>query len=62
MKTHWTNRDYSLTRALRAYLMGMIEFRSAFTLHFESGGLLEAYDGGRDLAHFLTFRRYDESV
>ena len=51
---------------LRAFLLGMYEFRNSLTWadpnrDAESGmtALDEAYDRGRDLAHALTFRRYD---
>lgn len=43
---------------LKAFLWGMIEFRSDLTRHY-GGDLIETYDAGRDLAHVLTFRRWD---
>lgn len=43
---------------LRAYLLGIREFRSDFTTHFDYP-LIETYDAGRDMAHRLTFRRWD---
>lgn len=44
--------------AIKAFLLGMWEFRSDCTTHF-GGNLIETYDLGRDLAHRLTFRRFD---
>lgn len=46
-------------QAIKAFLLGMYEFRTDFTTHFEDYGLLEWYDRGRDLAHRLTFRYFD---
>jgi hypothetical protein len=43
-----------------AFIMGMIEFRSSFTTNYEDYELTLSYDHGRDLAHKLTFRRFDE--
>ena len=44
---------------VRAFVLGMIEFRSDLTTHYPYGDLLEAYDWGREIAHRLTFRRWD---
>lgn len=60
MKKHWTERPYSRFGALRAYLLGMWEFRLSMTQGFEDDDLLEAYDAGRDRAHAMTLRRYDD--
>ncbi len=43
---------------IRIFLLGMWEFRSGFTTHYDYP-LIETYDAGRDLAHRLTFRRYE---
>jgi hypothetical protein len=45
-------------RRLRAFLLGMWEFRSSFTTNV-GGDLIEAYDWGREWAHRLTLRRFD---
>lgn len=45
-------------RKLYAYLLGMLEFRSDCTTYF-GGDLIETYDEGRDMAHRLTFRRFE---
>ncbi len=45
-------------RRLRAFILGLREFRQNATTHFDED-LIEAYDTGRDLAHKLTFRRFD---
>lgn len=42
---------------LRAFLFGLAEFRSSFTTHFPEQAY--AYDLGREIAHRLTFRRYE---
>ena len=44
---------------LRAFLLGVREFRLTFTTHFADLDLLEAYDAGREWAHRLTFRHFD---
>jgi hypothetical protein len=49
---------YALRRP-RIALLGAREFRRAFTTHFDDLDRLESYDAGRELAHVLTFRRYD---
>ena len=46
-------------RKLRAFIIGMTEFRLALTTSFDDLDLLDAYDAGRDLAHRLTFRRFE---
>lgn len=43
---------------IRAFILGMIEFRSSFTTNFD-GDLIEVYDAGRDLMHRLTLRHWD---
>lgn len=48
------NGTYSM---IRAFLLGLLEFRRSFTSRVEHP---DAYDAGRDLAHRLTFRRYDQ--
>jgi hypothetical protein len=44
---------------LRAFALGMREFRLSATTHYDDRALLETYDRGRDMAHRLTFRRYE---
>ncbi len=43
---------------IRAFLLGIKEFRSDLTSSPEE---IEAYDWGREIAHRLTFRRFDSS-
>ena len=43
---------------LRAFLLGMWEFRSSYTTD-PGDGLREIYDTGREWAHILTFRRFE---
>lgn len=44
---------------LYAFLLGLWEFRQMTTTHFD-GYQIEAYDSGRDLAHKLTLRAFDD--
>ena len=44
---------------LRAFLLGVQEFRLSLTTRLDDGDLSEAYDSGREWAHRLTFRRYE---
>lgn len=44
---------------LRAFLWGVVEFRSMMTRSYEDYDLLECYDKGRELAHKLTLRRFE---
>lgn len=46
-------------KALKALLLGVWEFRTDMTTHFDDYDLLEAYDTGRELAHRVTFRYWD---
>lgn len=41
---------------------GAREYRSDVTEHFEDLFDLECYDAGRELAHMLTRRRYDNAA
>lgn len=41
---------------IRAFITGIIEFRSDFTTHFDQ---TEAYDYGRELAHRITLRKFE---
>lgn len=41
-----------------AFVLGMTEFRSDLTRHYDHP-LIEDYDRGRELAHRLTLRRFD---
>lgn len=45
----------------RAYVLGIMEFRSDFTTSFDDYDLLLAYDRGRETAHKLTFRLWDRA-
>lgn len=45
---------------IKAFLLGLVEFRSAFTTHFENYEASLAYDTGRELAHKLTLRRFEQ--
>jgi len=41
---------------IKAFILGMIEFRSDCTTNV---GEIESYDSGRDFAHRITFRHFD---
>jgi len=43
---------------MKAFLLGMREFRSGITTHFEYPAILK-YDAGRELMHRVTFRKWD---
>jgi len=47
-------------KKLFAFLNGMKEFRSSFTTSY-ADDLIESYDWGREIAHRMTFRKFDES-
>jgi hypothetical protein len=43
---------------VKTFFLGMREFRSDFTTHFDYS-LIKVYDSGRELAHVLTLRYWD---
>ena len=45
---------------IKAFLLGMREFRSDYTSN-PGEDLIEDYDAGRDFAHKLTLRHRDEA-
>lgn len=45
---------------LRAFINGMLEFRSDFTTHYSRFSLMCAYDAGREFAHRITFRKFEQ--
>jgi hypothetical protein len=45
---------------LRAFLLGMREFRLDFTTHMPEDRI-DAYDWGREWAHRLTLRRFEST-
>lgn len=56
--------DYTKSSAMekmRAFALGMREFRLSMTTSFDDYDLLCAYDAGRELAHRITFRRFEVS-
>jgi hypothetical protein len=44
---------------MKAFIKGMMEFRSMVTTHYDYPEI-EQYDAGRELAHKLTFRKWDK--
>jgi hypothetical protein len=53
-----THKAASVAAEVHAFILGMREFRQNETTHFEEN-LIEVYDSGRDFAHKLTFRVFD---
>ena len=53
---------------IKAFFLGVYEFRSDFTTNFthvnsyEGDALQETYDLGREWAHRLTFRHFEQSI
>lgn len=45
-------------KKIKAFVIGMIEFRSDMTTSFHDN-LILTYDKGRDLMHRITLRKYD---
>lgn len=45
---------------IKAFFLGIIEFRSDATTHYDHP-LIEVYDFGRELAHRITFRKFETS-
>lgn len=47
-------------KKMQAFFLGMTEFRLSLTTHYEDDDLLEAYDCGRELAHRMTMRFFEQ--
>lgn len=43
-------------RTIKAFLLGLFEFRSDFTSHTSN---IIAYDWGREIAHIITLRQFE---
>jgi hypothetical protein len=46
-------------RKIKAFVIGMWEFRDSFTMYYTSYELTRAYDAGREFAHKITLRRFE---
>ncbi len=46
---------------IKAFILGMIEFRSDCTTNVGDDDM-DAYDSGRDFAHKITFRYFDQTT
>jgi hypothetical protein len=44
---------------MKAFIKGMLEFRSSATTNYDYPDIYK-YDAGRELAHRLTFRKWDK--
>jgi hypothetical protein len=49
-----------LLKRLSAFVCGVREFRQSFTTSYDTDNLVIAYEMGRELAHKVTFRKFDE--
>lgn len=47
-----------MTKKIKAFILGMTEFRCDITTHFDDD-LIEVYDAGRELAHKITMRKFE---
>lgn len=43
----------------KAFLDGMREFRSYYTIHYTSYNYRKAYDAGREFMHRITFYKFE---
>jgi hypothetical protein len=50
----------ALIKKLQAFALGAWEFRLNCTTHFADNAMQGAYDWGRELAHRLTLRRFEQ--
>ncbi len=48
-----------MIKLIRAFVLGMIEFRSSFTTHTNTLEERDAYDLGREGMHRLTLRVFE---
>ena len=48
-----------MTKLIRAFILGMLEFRLSFTIRTDSVEETEAYDFGRESMHRLTLRMFE---
>ncbi|HEF4732919.1 hypothetical protein KTE71_13225 [Burkholderia multivorans] len=48
-------------QTILAFLNGIREFRFDCTTGYDDDDLMTAYDHGRELAHRLTFRRFEHA-
>ena len=56
---HWQLQTYSPLRALRAFALGLYEYKQEYTPYFAHDSLSAAYLRGRQLANRLTFTKYE---
>ena len=53
------NRRFKM-KTVRVFLLGVCEFRSAFTRRYLDKNLTRAYNKGRKWAHCMTLRRFED--
>ena len=44
---------------IKAFILGMWEFRTDMTTSFDDYNLYNYYDWGREIAHRITFRKFE---
>jgi uncharacterized protein YutE (UPF0331/DUF86 family) len=44
---------------IKAFLLGVWQFRNALTQHYFDLDLADSYDRGREFAHRITLRRFE---
>lgn len=50
------NYDYTVWNCICAFFLGVREYKTDLTQHFEDMALLEYYDRGRNIARAVTWR------
>lgn len=48
-------------KKIKIFLLGMWEFRMNSTTHFDEPEI-ETYDAGRDFAHRITLRKFEDEL
>lgn len=49
-----------MTTKVAAFFTGVREFRLSFTTGYDAPDLQRAYDWGREIAHRVTLRRFEQ--
>jgi len=49
-------------KTIKAFIQGVIEFRCSFTTYYGDYAIDRAYDYGREFAHKITARRFEEAT
>lgn len=46
-------------KKIKAFILGISEFRLSCTTSYDDDDLINTYDAGREFAHRVTFRKWD---